>query len=315
MNLAIPDVRTLEIHPANSRPATSCRRSTGAGMRNELGVPLLKNAIRDAARLGYNFLSIAGEQSLFYSDLTAICRQAHQMRMLTTLTTRAGLLSSRRIDSLIHSIDLLGIRYEAGMGGNLEPVQRAGIPFALVYHLTAANMGELEPTASFAAAHGAAMLHVKPTEEMSDQNMATVWMIIECLRDIYRGELAIQLDVVNRYNPRTDAVKLDTWLPKVMEDPTLLCEAISPLVVEEDGWVSPLRHGMPRSIGFGSLRESTLVELAEAWIRHRASGFCQRYTKVLEEAPLFGDLHQLLAEHEARRSAFKVLPMKMATGL
>src|SRR5689334_7023069 len=149
MNLAIPDIKTLEIHPANFGHFTSCRRSTGVGTRNELGVSLLKDAIRDAARLGYNFLSIAGEQSLFYSDLTAVCKQAHQMRMLTTLTTRSGLLSSRRVNSLVHSVDLLGIRYEAGMGSNLEPVRRSGIPFALVYHLTEANMGELEPTASF----------------------------------------------------------------------------------------------------------------------------------------------------------------------
>src|SRR5947209_3184737 len=98
MNLAIPDVRTLEIHPPTfANPTASCQRSSGAPARNDLGVPLLKSAIRDAARLGYNFLLIAGEQSLFYPDLAALCRTAHRMRMLTTLTTRAGILSARRV--------------------------------------------------------------------------------------------------------------------------------------------------------------------------------------------------------------------------
>jgi MoaA/NifB/PqqE/SkfB family radical SAM enzyme len=315
MNLAIPDVTTLEIHPANPTHFTSCRRSTGAGTRNELGVPLLKNAIGDAARLGYNFLSITGEQSLFYPDLSALCRHAHQMRMLTTLTTRAGLLSTRRLKSLVHSIDLLGIRYEAGMGGNLEPVRKSGIPFALVYHLTSANMGELEPTAAFAAVHGAAMLHVVPDEEMSDQTMATVWMMIECLRDIHRGELALQLEVVNRYNMRSDAAELDTWLHNVAQDQTLLGDRISPLVIEEDGWVAPLRHGMPRSLGFGSLCEYSLAHLAADWIRNRAAGFCDLYARVLREARLFGDLHHLLAQEAASRAKAKVLPMRMATGV
>jgi hypothetical protein len=313
MNLAIPDVRTLEIHPPTFAHLTSCRRSDGARSRNDLGVPLLKDAIRDAAGLGYNFLSIAGEQSLFYSELTALCRHAHQMRMLTTLTTRAGLLSARRVKSLIHSVDLLGIRYEAGMARNLEPVRRSGIPFAMVFHLTAANMGELEPTAAFAATHGAAMLHVQPAEELSDQAMATVWMMIECLRDIHRGELAVQLDVVNRYNLRSDAAELDTWLHRVAGDPNLLGEKISPLVIEGDGFVVPLRHGFPRSMALGSLGVAPLGDLASAWIRDRAADFCEVYRRVLRDARLFGDLHQLLAEETGRRVTPKVVSMRMSS--
>lgn len=314
MNLAIPDVRTLEIHPPTSHTST-CRRSYGVRMRDELGVPLLKSAIRDAAGLGYNFLSIAGEQSVFYPDLAALCRQAHQMRMLTTLTTRAGLLSAARVKSLVHSVDLLGIRYEAGMARNLEPVRRSGIPFALVYHLDAVNIGELETSAAFAVAHGAAMLHVQPAEELCDQTMATVWMMLECLRDMHRGELALQLEVLNRYDLGAGAAAPETWLTQLAAGSNCLGDLISPLVIEETGFVSPLRPGFPQSMGFGSLSETPLADLAARWILDRAPAFCELYRKTVGEARLFGDLHQLLAEEAVRQASPKVVVMRAGGGV
>jgi hypothetical protein len=295
MNLAIPDIRTLELHPPFSYLTTNCRRSSGqAG--NDLGVPALLGAIRDAAALGYNFLSIAGEQSLFHPGLPALCHEAHQMRMLTTLTTRCGLLSTRRLKALVPSIDLLGIRFEAGMARNLDPVRRSGIPFALVYHLTAANMGELEPTAAFAVGRGAAMLDVRPAEELPDDAMATVWMMIECLRDIHRGELAVQLDVLNRYNLALESADLDAWKTGVEHGERMLGELISPLVVEEDATVVPLRCDFPRSFALGNLHETGLAGLAAAWVRSSSANFCDLYRGVLRDARPFADLHQLVAD-------------------
>jgi hypothetical protein len=315
MNLAIPDVRTLEIHPPTFGYLTSCRRSDGPGRGNDLGVPLLKTSIRDAAALGYNFLSIGGEQSIFYPELASLCREAHHMRMLTTLTTRAGLLSARRIKSLVPSIDLLGIRYEAGMARNLEPVRGAGIPFALVFHLTETNMGELEATAAFAVSHGAAMLHVQPDEKLSEQAMATVWMMIECLRDMHRGELALQVDVLHRYNLREDAANLYTWLHNAREDATALGELVSCLVIEEDGFVTPFRHGFSRSMGLGFLGSGTLNELVVAWIRNCAADFCEVYRKVLQNAGMFDDIHNMLSTEISRGSSRKVLQMRMASSV
>jgi hypothetical protein len=315
VNLAIPDIRTLEIHLPPSGYLTSCRRSYGAGTRNELGVPLLESAIRDAAALGYNFLAIAGEQSISHTGLSALCREAHRMRMLTTLTTRAGLLTPKRIKSLVMSIDLLGIRYEAGMAQNLDPVRKSEIPFALVYHLTAANMGELEPAAAFAVAQGAAMLQVVPAQELADQDMATVWMVIECLRDMHREKLAIQLDVLNRYNLRQDPARFDAWVRGLTEKQTALGDLITPLVIQEDGLVVPLQHGFPLSQAMGFLGEAKLEALARVWIRDRAADFCQRYRRVLTSAPMFADLRQLLARSSKGTAMSIVMPLRMATGV
>jgi hypothetical protein len=300
MNLAIPDVRNLEIHPPTfGYLSPSCRRSTGLG-RNELGVPLLIQAIRDAADLGYNFLSIAGEQAVFYPELSTVCREAHEARMLTTLTTRAGLLSNGKLKSLIPSLDLLGIIFERGMARELDAVRRSGIPFALVFPLTSANMAELETAAAFAARQGAQMLRVRPSGRFSDDEMATVWMMIECLRDVHRGELALQLEVLNRYHLPFDASDLDGWMAGVERDVRFLGDLISPLVVEEDGTVAPLRHGFPRWLALGNLGESTMEEMASGWIRDGAAIFCAIYHRVLRNARLFDDLNRLLAEEAGR---------------
>jgi hypothetical protein len=268
--------------------------------RNELGVPLLIHAIRDAAGLGYNFLSIAGERSVFHPELGTLCREAHEARMLTTLTTRAGLLSAGRLKSLVPSVDLLGVVFETGMASDLEMVRRSGIPFALVFSLTPANMAELEPAAAFAARHGAAMLHVRPGGKFSDHDIATVWMIIECLRDVHRGELALQLDVLNRFHLPFDASDLEGWIAGVQQDARFLGDLISPLVVDQDGTVAPLRRNFPRWLTLGDLRESTLAEMAAAWIRDGAGSFCEIYQTVLRNARLFDDLNRLLAEEAGR---------------
>jgi hypothetical protein len=261
----------------------------------------LIQAIRDAAGLGYNFLSIAGEQSVFYPELGALCREAHDARMLTALTTRAGLLSSGRLKSLVHSVDLLGLVFEKGMAPDLDAVRRTGIPFALVFPLTAANMAELEPAAAFAARQGASMLHVRPSGPFSDSEMATVWMMIECLRDVHRGELALQLEVLNRYHLPFDASDLEGWFAGVQDDVRFLGDLISPLVVEEDGTVAPLRCGFPQWLSLGNLNESNLKEMAAAWIRDGASIFCDIYRTVLRNARLFDDLNHLLAEEAGRQ--------------
>jgi hypothetical protein len=261
----------------------------------------LTNAIRDAAGLGYNFLSIAGEQSVFYPELGELCREAHDAQMLTTLTTRAGLLSAGRLKTLVHSVDLLGIVFEKGMARDLDIVRRSGIPFVLVFSLTPANMAELEPAAAFAARHGASMLHVRPSEEFSDHEMATVWMMIECLRDVHRGELALQFEVLNRYHLPFDASDLEGWLAGVREDSRFLGDLISPMVIEEDGTVSPLRPEFPRWLALGNLCESTIAEMAPAWIRDGAESFCEIYRTVLREARLFDDLNRLLADEAGRQ--------------
>src|SRR5450759_3732326 len=91
MNLHIPDVRILEVHPSPwSNLRSTCRPSSTLEERNDLGLPLLLHAIADAADLGYNFLNVAGAEPLRYPALPALCREAPRHGMLTSPITRSA---------------------------------------------------------------------------------------------------------------------------------------------------------------------------------------------------------------------------------
>src|ERR1035441_6753564 len=67
MNLHIPDVRILEVHPAPSHSLRgNCHSSPALQERNGLGLTPLLRGVADAAKLGYNFLNVAGVEPLRY---------------------------------------------------------------------------------------------------------------------------------------------------------------------------------------------------------------------------------------------------------
>jgi len=316
MNLHIPDVRTLEVHPAPwSSLRGSCRPSSTLEERNDLGVPLLLHAIADAADLGYNFLNVAGEEPLRYPGLPALCREAHRHGMLTSTITRSAALTASQLAWLRFSIDLLGVEIQGkGAGRNrrrrspragqtveqrLAVVRDAGIPFAIVLSLTSATLADLEWAAEFAAAQGAAMLKVRPSAELTDEQMAAAWMLVGSLSELQRGKLAIHFDAVNLYSLPAEPGDLASWKRDVEREARYLGEIVTPLVIEDDGTVAPLRYGFPRRFAFGNLRQERLARMTERWIESQADAFCEVYGTVLQKTRtadrMFADLHRMLS--------------------
>ena len=142
----------------------------------------------------------------------------------------------------------------------LAVVRESGIPFALVFSLTSTSLADLEWAAEFATAQGAAMLQVRPSGELTDEQMATAWMMVECLSDLQRGKLVIHLDSVNRYSLPTEPGDLASWKQDLEREARYLGEIVSPLVIEDDGTVSPLRYGFPRRFAFGNLKNEALAQ-------------------------------------------------------
>ena len=316
MNLHIPDVRILEIHLATrNNPRSSCQPSSILEERKELGLSLLLRAVADAADLGYNYLNVAGEEPLRYPGLAALCREAHRHRMLTSTITRNAAMTAPQMEWLRFSVDLLGVEIEGtGAGRNrrqpaarpmrameqrLAVIRGSGIPFAIVFALTSASLAQLEWAAEFAAARGAAMLQVRPSAELTDEQMATAWMMVECLREIQRGKLVIHLDAVNRYSLPTEPGDLASWKQDLELEARYLGEIVSPLVIEEDGTVTPLRYGFARRLAFGNLLQDRLATMTKRWIASQAGAFCEVYRTVLQKARtsdrMFGDLYQMLS--------------------
>ncbi len=316
MNLHIPDVRILEVHTAPwSNARHLCQPSSILEERNTLGLPLLLHAVADAANLGYNFLTVSGEEPLRYPWLAALCREAHKHGMLTSMISRSMALTAPQLEWLRFSIDLLGIEVENRLPRRsrrgrmpravqtveqrLAVVRDSGIPFAIVFPLTSANLPELEWAAQFAADQGAAMLQVRPSEELTDEQMATAWMMVECLSELQRGKLVIHFDAVNRYSLPTEPGDLASWRQDLEREARYLGEIVSPLVIESGGMVAPLRHGFPRRFAFGSLHKDGLAAMAQRWIETQSGDFCEVYGAVLRKARtadrMFGDLVQMLS--------------------
>ena len=312
MNLQIPDVRILEIHPCHEPhqqlPTSSCLEE-----RNDLGIPLLLRAVRDASELGYNFMSVGGAEPLSYPSLAALCREAHRHGMLTSAVTRSARLTAPQLEWLRFSIDLLGVevtgrsiasrRRGAKTGqtleNRLECIRQSRIPFAIVLPLTASSLADLEWAAEYAASQDAAILQVRPSRDLSDDQMATAWMMVECLSELQRGKLVIHFDAVNRYNLPTEPEDLASWMRDLEREARYLGEVLSPLVVEGDGTVSPLRHGFPRRFALGNLNQEPISEMATRWIEMQSAVFCDVYGEVLRQARtadrMFGDLYHMLS--------------------
>ncbi|MEO8367972.1 MAG: hypothetical protein ABI806_02075 [Candidatus Solibacter sp.] len=312
MNLHIPDVRILEVHPCHE-PRHHPSTSSCLEERNELGIPLLLRAVRDASELGYNFLSVGGAEPLRYPSLAALCREAHQRGMLTSTLTRSAMLTGPQLEWLRFSIDLLGVEVTGrsivsrrrgtknaqSLENRLECIRLSGIPFAIVFPLTADSLADLEWAAEYATAQGAAILQVRPASELSDEQMATAWMMVECLSELQRGKLVIHFDAVNRYNLPTEPDDLASWKHDVEREARYLGEVLSPLVLESDGTVSPLRHGFPRRFALGNVHEERITVMAARWIETQSTAFCDVYGKVLRQARtadrMFGDLYHMLS--------------------
>ena len=322
MNLQIPDVRILEVHPAPwSTLRNSCQPSSLIEERNGLGLPTLLQSVRDAANLGYNFLHVSAEEPLRYPWLAAQCREAHRHGMLTSMITRSTVLTAPQLAWLRFSIDLMGVEIEGRGAGRNRPgrsprgrqtaeqrlavVRDSEIPFAIVFLLTSASLAELEWAAEFAVAQGAAMLQARPAAELSDEQMATAWMMVEWLSEIHRGKLVIHLDAVIRYRLPREPADLASWKQNLEREAYRLGEIISPLVIEDDGTVTPLRYGFPRRFAFGNLHTEGLAKMTQRWIESQAGAFCEVYGVVLQKAKtadrMFADLYQMVAR-EAQKS-------------
>jgi MoaA/NifB/PqqE/SkfB family radical SAM enzyme len=204
------------------------------------------------------------------------------------------------------------------MEKRLRYLREERIPFGFVYTLTRDNLSELEWAADFAVAQGAASLQVHPIEEygrarldaslesLPDLEMATACLVVDCLRSIHEGKLVLQFDALHRESLPVEPDDVARWKSGLDRGHRNLGEVVSPLVIEEDGTVSPLRYGFPRSFSLGNLYRGNLYAMAGEWTHRRSGAFCDLYRDVLlqvrKSRDRFCNMYGKLAEEaEARR--------------
>jgi hypothetical protein len=319
MNPHDPHTRILEIHPVPFTRLLHRNIPSGGRERDGLGVPLLLQAIGDAASLGYHVLRIGGEEPLHCPALHALCGEAHRQGMQTTLDVPQSAITERLIDELRGAIDRVGIVLQGrpAVHGRVRKCHRTklareqGLAFNIIFTLTKRNLGDLEWAWRFAAEHGAAGLTVR-AGEVGETQLASAWMVLEVLRDQHRGGLPAGFSEPHRYDLPVTPEQLTIWEQGLRQRPGTLGRVVSPLVIASDGTAVPLRQDFPRTLAFGDLRRQPLRLLAETWIARCSGSFAEVYGGALalaqessDRTPQFFDL---LAEEagRSRPAAFAV---------
>ncbi|MEH3054714.1 MAG: radical SAM protein [Patulibacter minatonensis] len=281
----------LQVHPSRrcNLSCGHCYSSSGPRADDALPKSLLLGAIRDAASLGYEQVSVSGGEPLLSPDLHAILRRARALEMTTSVTTNGLLLGQSRrwerlaplVDALAISIDGTATEHDAlrGRAGahaqtvrNLEAVRATGTPFGFLTTLTQFNAASLESVVRLAAAEGARSVQVHPltatgraAEQLAGHQPDAIELtaaIIEAARLGAAHGVAVHVDALT-----TDQLTLYRG-DLVPPFPARTVTELAPvLIVEADGLVRPLTHGLPDDLLIGTLHGAPLRQLMREWQR------------------------------------------------
>jgi MoaA/NifB/PqqE/SkfB family radical SAM enzyme len=226
--------------------------------------------------------------------------------MVTTVTTNGTVLTEKRLGELRQAISLLAISLDgvpashdrirrssrafASMASRLPIVRDSGIPFGFIFTLTQHNVHELDWVADFAIEQGASQLQIHPLEEVGraalelqgsePDTIELAWAFAEVARiSKTAGNLRLQLDVATKRS--LEANPGLGFASPIAKDrgQRRLADFLAPLIVEADGTVTPLQHGLSRAHSLGNLHEASLDSLAARWLDEAFDGFlevCQR---------------------------------------
>jgi hypothetical protein len=306
-----PGIRTLEVHPFPliRQPYRYC--SSGHPERDGLGVPLFVQAIGDAADLGYSCVNIAGDQPLHCPGLHSLCEEAHSGGMTTSLELKQAAMTERLLDELHGSVDLVRMAPDGrpefqGRVRKCYPLILAwerGIGVDLIFRLTRRNTQDMEWAAQFAMEHGVRALLVRPVDLDAD-GLAAGWMTMEYLRDVYRRRLRIDFETPNRYSLAASTTGVLQWQRDLSAGTATLGEVVSPMVIDGEGVVRPVRRGFPDEFSIADLRCRRLRDAAAWWTAQHSARFAAVYVKAIARAQSDGagslDFFDLLSEEAGR---------------
>ncbi|WP_036483946.1 radical SAM protein [Myxosarcina sp. GI1] len=312
--------KILHIHPlrrCNLR-CLHCYSSSSPEEREELEVELLQQAIADASEEGYSVLSVSGGEPMLYQPLEELLATAHRYQMRTSIVSNGILLNPSRLEQLQGLIDIIAISLDgkpelhdrlrnksgafAHMVAKLEGLRRSKIPFGFVFTVSRFNFRDLGWAVDFALEQQAKLLHIHLLEEIgrAKENLsgielnetiaAYVYFQAMKLKDKVGDRLKIHIDLLHQETLRANhayfyAEESESSLTKIP-----LAEIVSPLIIETDGTVVPLQHGMARKYALGNLKQTALPQLARQWQKQKYRAFRQLCQQVEQELMLPAEL-------------------------
>lgn len=252
---------------------------------------LLSAAIVEAGAEGYDIASISGGEPLMYRGLVRLLDAARCAGMRTSLVTNGILLDEARLENLHPRLDFLAISLDGGpelhdrirgsrgafdrMAARLPGLRATGLPFGFVFTLSSASFDDLLWGLDFAVEQGAQLFQIHPLDETGRAlvqlrgrapaagDSLAAWLAAQHLIVAYADRIAVRVDLI-------PAPTIPSLMPELMDesvaDDRPLADAVSPLVIEDDGTIVPLEYGIDRRCALGSLHDARLSVLARRWL-------------------------------------------------
>ena len=321
--------RIIQLHPTltcNLR-CTHCYSSSGPNLRGELDLGLLRDALTDAAALGYQAVAVSGGEPLAYRSLVPLLEHARSIGLRTLVTTNGTLLDDRRAKQLRDLVDVLAISVDGppeihnqvrASSRAFEQTERGiavaaanGFAFGIIHALSKRTWEHLAWLGDFADERGARLLQIHPIERVGraaegmaddapdDEVLARAWLLVAAIESVH-PHLVVQYDVFDReiVSARPEIV----YAADADDDGAGATDLLGLLVVEDDGTVSPVTYGMSRAFSVCNLRQQ---RLADSWADFRASryrafrAFCKELWEEVAATPAelpFFDWHELVTK-------------------
>ena len=288
MSTSEPMRRVLQVHASRhcNLKCAHCYSWSHPQARPAVDAAHFLSAISAAAQLGYTNLSMSGGEPLLYPELGQLLRRAKDLGLSTSVISNGYLVShpsfltvADLIDTLVLSIDGEPKLHNRMRGSprafsmllraiqTLHTTQR---PFGLIHTVTRENWNSLGWLISFASEHGARLLQLHPlemagraTETLLDSGLRPAELLNLFILTHLTGHMAagtaLQVDLTHVRTLRSSPETFYSSIESASHGGSLP----TPLVIEEDGTVSPYVYGLHRKYALGNLQTSDLVSLIE----------------------------------------------------
>jgi pyruvate-formate lyase-activating enzyme len=314
--------RVMHVHPTRrcNLACVHCYSWSGPEHSDSQSASLLSQAIREAARLGYQIVSFSGGEPLLFRELPELLEVAKMSGLHTSVVTNGTRSTSeiwRRslpfIDTLVLSVDGPPVMHNAvrrspsafrQLARAVDDLHESGSRFSLIHTLCKQSWSHIDWLHAFATDAGAQLLQLHPIEisgrakELLDHGSAAMTALdsLELMQVYLYAQLCATAERSLRLHADVTHVDVLESCPELFfdaygEDRSALP---NPLVIEETGMLSPLSYGIDRALSCGDLRERTLLDLMQddgaSW-RIRMQRHCEETRKRLldaaEDTPIF----------------------------
>lgn len=330
-------IRLIEIHPTRrcNLRCQHCYSESGPDEGDDLSLEDLNGFLREAARIGYNYVGISGGEPLLWGDLISFLRFAKQTGFSTAITTNGTLLTHDSALQLRDVADIVSVSVDGPpevhgvirnsptafgfMERGLKRLRKAGVSFTLTFTLTRYNAGHLSWLYNFADQMGAAGLHIHPLCGFGAAKTNLADAIPDSLEFKMSSYLLALL--ISQHSHEGPVVTMDAMkLSKIMNSPWALIrngdlqidrekfvDLVPSLVVESDGYIVPFIYGFPRCWSLGSIGKKHFTSVVKSWKSKYAMHLSKMIRKTLERlsvvnveyVDLFGELMITSASYQS----------------